>query len=87
GVTSGEGLTKGQASADDLDKIKAHLDNCSGALNVDGGKKADWRDGTLIARYLFGLRNEDLFNGLGIPIGTEPEVKKRLADLCPGCEE
>ncbi len=87
GVTSGEGLTKGQASADDLDKIKAHLDNCSGALNVDGEREADWRDGALIARYLFGLRDENLFTGLRIPETKKPEVKKNLADLCPGCEE
>ncbi|MDA7967557.1 MAG: hypothetical protein MPK31_01265 [Gammaproteobacteria bacterium] len=87
GVTSGEGLIKGQASADDLRKIKAHLENCSDVLNVDGNDNSDHYDGALIARYLFGLRNEDLFNGLGIPETKKPEVKKNLADLCPGCEE
>ena len=82
GVTSGEGLTKGQASADDLGKIKAHLKNCSDALNVDGEREADWRDGALIARYCSACATRICLRDFASR-KRKTGGEENLADLCP----
>ena len=80
-----EKLTARQSNAKHADVAKC-LSFGVAQLNVDGNDLSDHDDGALIARYLFGLRGGDLFNGLKIPPVKKPEVKKNLKDLCPGCK-
>ncbi|MDA8009897.1 MAG: hypothetical protein MPK75_09345, partial [Alphaproteobacteria bacterium] len=80
-----ERLTAGQSNARYNDVVKCFPDDLT-EFDVDGNLESDENDGALIARYLFGLRGEDLFEGLVIPEEKKPEVKKNLTDLCPGCK-
>ncbi|CAJ2376347.1 MAG: hypothetical protein IBGAMO2_20001 [Arenicellales bacterium IbO2] len=80
-----EKLTAGQSSANHADVAKCFSGGVT-QLDVDQEGEPDWRDGALIARYLFGLRGGALFEGLGIVDEKKSEAKKNLKNLCPGCK-
>ncbi|MDA7969639.1 MAG: fibronectin type III domain-containing protein [Gammaproteobacteria bacterium] len=83
GVTGAE-LTD-DLSAADAAGITANLDaaKTAGALDVDGETGAGWKDGVLYARYLAGLRGEDLVAGLGIAEDAAT-VAANIAGNLPG---
>ncbi|CAJ2377181.1 MAG: hypothetical protein IBGAMO2_590002 [Arenicellales bacterium IbO2] len=77
-----EKLTAGQSNAAHA-VVAKNITDCRDSLNVDGNKEPNWRDGTLIARYLLGLRDKDLVMGLGIPPINAPGVEANINKLCP----
>ena len=80
----GDALTAGQTSATP-ETVAAHIEKCMGFLDVDNNGNVNQTDGTLIARYLLGLRGDDLFGGLPIPPAPilVPTVENNIAQLVP----
>ena len=80
----GEALTAGQTSATP-ETVESHIEKCMGFLDVDNNGNVNQTDGTLIARYLLGLRGDDLFGGLPIPPAPilVPTVENNIAQLVP----
>ncbi|MDA8002434.1 MAG: hypothetical protein MPL62_14240, partial [Alphaproteobacteria bacterium] len=80
-----EFLIRGQTGASSDDVI-ARIETNEDLLNVseEGGKgDADWIDGALIARYLLGLRRDDLVIGLPIIDPDTEEVERNIGRLLP----
>ncbi|MGR3984630.1 MAG: fibronectin type III domain-containing protein [Gammaproteobacteria bacterium] len=82
----GAALVRGQtnSSAGALEpELKNGAD--SKALDVDGDGDADGTDGILIARYLFGLRGNDLIKGFpGITADNIAAIVANISGLLPG---
>ena len=75
------------AARKDPAAIAAHLDSIRASLDVDNNGAADaLTDGTLIMRYLMGLRGASLVNsavGSGANPGTAAAIEARIRALMP----
>ena len=80
-----EKLTARQSNAKHADVAKC-LSFGVAQLNVDGNDLSDHDDGALIARYLFGLRGNDLAAELILETDL-PSVVEKIKVLCPDCKE
>ncbi|MGR3915159.1 MAG: hypothetical protein OD918_11735, partial [Gammaproteobacteria bacterium] len=82
----GPALTYGQTNLSPA-TIAARIEACMEALNVDKRGETDHRDGTLLARYLLGLRGRPLVDGIKYPIGEDPpdpaDVAAEIEELLP----
>ncbi|MGR3913457.1 MAG: cadherin-like beta sandwich domain-containing protein [Gammaproteobacteria bacterium] len=79
----GEFLVQGQGAPGSAAALEAELKNGvdSLALDVDGNGEVNGDDGIFTARYLLGLRGEDLVGGFAGK--TAAEIERNIAELLP----
>ncbi|MGR3913536.1 MAG: hypothetical protein OD918_03255 [Gammaproteobacteria bacterium] len=75
----GPALTYGQTNLSPA-TIAARIEACMDALDVDDNGETDRIDGTLLARYLLGLRGRPLVDGIDYPIEADPPKPADVAD-------
>ena len=79
----GPSLIRGQSAGNFRDYESSLQDGvATNALDVDGDGDSDETDGFLIARYLFGLRGDELF--AGFTVNDEAATAANIAALLPG---